>query len=105
MGKINSLKHWMKHLETLENHTKNSYVFLFSQFLEWIKLSPDELIIKASTEKHVIESQIQAYIKHLEDERKHLCTLEAAYTVIESFFESNNHPINLPALNQDKGSN
>ena len=99
--KINSLKQWNNHLETLREDTRNSYLFLFVQFLEWIKLSPDELIMKASSEKHVIESQIRAYIKYLSEEGKQLCTQAAAYEVIKNFFESNHHSINLSALNQD----
>ena len=55
--------------------------------MEWTQLSPNEMREKASTEKHTIEAKVGAYVEHIANEGKHVCTQEAAYTAIQSFFK------------------
>lgn len=99
-----SIKIWNQSLSNRAESTKAKYRRNFNQFLEWSKLSPDELRdmkyeedqTTKPWERSKVENLVREYIEYLQTEKKYACnTQHSCYTVITSFFSANGVPLNL----------
>ena len=100
---INSYEYWMGQLANRSPNTLETYKCIFQQFLEFIKQSPNELIIAQRRsmngkgdprEKRVVENKVLDWIHELQ-KSKSFATTRLSLTVVKSFFSYNLHPLNI----------
>lgn len=108
---IDAYKYWMDQLVNRSPNTVRAYKLHFRLFLEYVKLTPNQLIemqrkaIESNgdpRENHVVESKVRAWLGELKT-AKSPATCRLALSALKSFFELNLHPLRLTRLDRPQG--
>jgi len=103
MTEIDSYKYWLAQIDGRSEGTKELYILYFQKFLEYVELTPDELIElqrKAMEgngdprENHVVESKVRAWLAEMK-RVKSPATCRSMLSAVRSFFELNLHPLRM----------
>jgi len=103
MAEIDSYQYWLDQIEGKSASTKELYTIYFRKFLEYVKLTPNELIElqrKAMEENgdprenHVVESKVRAWLASMKGV-KSPATCRSMLNAVRNFFALNLHPLRL----------
>jgi len=89
----------MDQLVNRSANTRRVYKTHFQLFLEYVKLSPNELI---EMQRKAVESKVRAWLGELKT-AKSPATCRLALSSVKSFFELNLHPLRLTRLDRPQG--
>lgn len=97
------IKEWLSAIKASEN-TKQTYLEGMQTFTEWVKKTPEQLLLEAEAEVRAgklmrernIKSYFSEYREELEGRELAPLTVKGRMTVISSFYKSNN--IDLPII-------
>ncbi len=103
-SKFSSIKVWEETIANRAESTKQDYRKHFKCFVEWSKLTPDELRdmkwhedqASKPWERTRVENFVRQYLQYLQSVKEYSCnTQRCFYTAIQSFFDANGVPLNL----------
>jgi len=107
--KFHSIQVWEASLATRAESTKQNYLKSFKDFMEWTRLTPDQLRemkweedqAGKPWERSKVENLLRQYLKTLDG---YSCnTQRCVYTGVRSFFEANGVPLNLKRQDRPSG--
>ena len=108
---IDSFNFWMDQLATRSPSTRMSYQIYFSQFVEYVAKTPNQLIelqrkALASDgdprENFFVETEVRQWLAELH-EAKSASTCRTALSAVKSFFDLNLHPLRLSRRDRPQG--
>lgn len=89
------IKRWYENLKARSEITSDNYLRNLGLWLEWLNLTPEELIKKASLNYNELKNSISDHIRKMENEGKAGSYISTSIKPILSFLKFNNTPIKL----------
>ena len=106
-----ALKDWQEELNNKEETTVQRYEQYFSEFLNYIKKNPDELIVQRQQDllspdiktQRTIERQFLAFLNQKKKEGYAVASRQIMFASIRSFFEISYFPLRMRRCDYPKG--
>jgi integrase len=111
LTEYDSTKIWLKHLGIKSNGTRKAYLSAFSRFIDWIKMSPDDLREEKYSEtksakpweQSKVENKVREFLEYRQQNNIFCKTLKLDLTSIKSFFKANGLTLNIDNSEIPKG--
>lgn len=106
------MAYWMAELANRSEGTRTQYRQHMDRFLAWAEMDANALITMKKDadaaaedprDARIVEVKVKAYLRHLEERGLSAATQQLAYSVINSFFKENCHPLAFTAKDRPEG--